>query len=126
MAMKIHAPLGALEVEAKAFEAGIIFVRDVGVQDIILEGDSMIMYRALIELSPPPQSVASIVEGILEIVREFRSVQFSHTRRQGNIPAHILAKQASSIADFTVWIEENPCFIEQALIQDVISLTSFE
>lgn len=102
MAMKIHAPLRALEVEAKAFEAGIIFVRDVGVQDIILEGDSMIMYRALIELCPPPQSVASIVEGILEIVREFRSVSFSHTRRQGNIPAHILAKQASSIADFTV------------------------
>lgn len=126
MAMKIHAPLGALEAEAKAFEAGIIFVKDVGVQDIILEGDSMIMYRALTELSPPPQSVASIVEGILEIVREFRSVQFSHTRRQGNIPAHILAKQASSIADFTVWIEENSCFIEQALIQDVISLTSFE
>lgn len=126
MAMKIHAPLGVLEAEAKAFEAGIIFVKDVGVQDIILERDSMIMYRALTELSPPPQSVASIVEGILEIVREFRSVQFSHTRRQGNIPAHILAKQASSIADFTVWIEENPCFIEQALIQDVISLTSFE
>lgn len=126
MAMKIHAPLGVLEAEAKAFEAGIIFVKDVGVQDIILERDSMIMYRALTELSPPPQSVASIVEGILEIVREFRSVQFSHTRRQGNNPAHILAKQASSIADFTVWIEENPCFIEQALIQDVISLTSFE
>ncbi|XP_075645523.1 uncharacterized protein LOC142616588 [Castanea sativa] len=54
MSMKIHAPLRALEAEAKAFEASIIFTRDVGVQDIILEGDSMIMYRALSELSPPP------------------------------------------------------------------------
>ena len=95
-----------------------------GGQDIILEGDSLIMYRALRELSPPPQSVAAIVEGILDLVKEFRSVQFSHTRRQGNIPAHILAKHASSIADFTIWIEENPYFIEQVLIHDGISLQS--
>ena len=54
MSMKIHAPLGAFEAEAKAFEARIIFARDMGVQDIILEGDSLIMYRALHELSPPP------------------------------------------------------------------------
>ncbi|XP_075636819.1 uncharacterized protein LOC142609068 [Castanea sativa] len=126
MSKKLHAPLGALKAEAKAFKAGIIFARDVGVQDIIIEGDSMIIFRALCELSPPPQSVASIIEGILDIVREFRSVQFSHTRRQGNIPAHILAKHASSIANFTVWIEQNPCFIEQALIHDVISLPSHE
>ena len=124
MSMKIHAPFGALEAEAKAFEAGIIFARDVGVQDIVLEGDLLIMYRALRELSPSPQSVVSIVEGILDLVKEFRSVQFSHTRRQGNIFAHILAKHAFSIADFTVWIEENPYFIKEALIHDLISLQS--
>lgn len=101
MSMKIRAPLRALEAEAKAFEAGIIYARDVGVQDIVLEGDSIIMYRAFYELSPPPlQSIASIVEGILELAQGFQRVQFSHIRRQENTPAHLLAKHASSIVDF--------------------------
>ena len=56
-----------------------------------------------------------------EICREFLGVEFSHVRRQGNRPAHLLAKHASDVADFTAWIEENPCFLEQALIHDVLS-----
>ena len=53
MTMKLHAPLGALEVEAKAFEVGMQFAKDVGIQDVVLEGDSIIIYRALCELSTP-------------------------------------------------------------------------
>lgn len=63
MSMKIRAPLGALKAEAKAFEVGIIYARDLGVQDIVLEGDSIIMYRAFCGLSPPPPSVNSIYYG---------------------------------------------------------------
>lgn len=37
-------PLGALEAEAKAFETGLLFAKDIGVREIILEGDSTIMY----------------------------------------------------------------------------------
>ena len=32
---------------------------------------------------------------------------------------HLLAKHALGIEDFSVWIEETPCFIEQALLHDV-------
>ena len=51
MSKKIQAPLGPLEVEAKAFEAGVQLARDMGYQDIILEGDSLILVRALYGLS---------------------------------------------------------------------------
>ena len=47
----------------------------------------------------------------------------SHVRRQGNGPTHLLAKHAKSIVDFTTWIEENPYFIEQIFIQDVIAFS---
>ena len=37
---KILAPLGAIEAETKAFEAGITFAKEVGIREFFLEGDS--------------------------------------------------------------------------------------
>ena len=54
---------------------------------------------------------------------EFRTVYVSHVRRQGNKPAHILANYALSLNEYVVWIEETPCCIEQALVQDFVSIS---
>ena len=121
LSKKVWVPLGALEAEAKAFEASLLLARDIGIQDIILEGDSLIIYNALCETSPPPSSVASIVLGMLDVCKEFRRIEFSHVKRKGNRPAHLLGKYAVGIDDFHVWMEENPCFLEQALSHDVLS-----
>jgi len=75
---KIIAPIGAVEAEAKAFEAGLLFAKDVGVWDVILEGDSLVVYNALCNISPPPSSIASVVQGILDMNGDFRSVRYSH------------------------------------------------
>lgn len=48
---KIMAPLGALEIEAKAFEFGLHFAMDLLIQDFILEGDSLVLVNALKEIS---------------------------------------------------------------------------
>ena len=44
---KINAPLGALEVEAKAYEAGLLLARHLGLRDRVLEGDSLTISNAL-------------------------------------------------------------------------------
>ena len=119
LSKKIWAPLRAIKVEAKAVETGLQFAKDLLIQDFILEGDSLIMTNALKELSPPPSFVATIVYNSLSATREFRQVEFSHVCQQGNKLAHLLAKYAQSIDDFSVWIEDDPCFIVQALLQDV-------
>ena len=52
----------------------------------------------------------------------------SHVRRQGNRPAHILAKHAKDIVNsdnFVTWIEENSSLIESAIAHDVLNLSSF-
>ena len=121
MSKKVLAPLGALETEAKAFEAGLLLARDIGIQDVILEGDSLVIYNALCEVSLPPSSVASIVDGMRDLCKVFRRLEFSHVKRKGNRPAHLLAKYVGGIDDFIVWMEENPCFLEQALSHDVPS-----
>ena len=105
---KIMAPMGAVEVEEKAFEVGLLFVKDISIQDVILEGDSMIVYNALCEKSFPLSSVEPVVRGIQEMAKDFRWIEFSHVRRQGNRSAHLLTKHASCIVDYITWIEENP------------------
>ena len=116
---KINAALGALEAEAKAFEAGLQFALDVGVHDFILEGDSMLLCNALSGYSLPPSSVASVVRGINMNCGVLSQVNFSHVKRQGNRPAHLLEKYVLGIVDFLTWIEENPYFLVQTLIHDV-------
>lgn len=64
LSKNIDAPLGPLEIEAKAFKVGLQLAKDVGIYDLILEGDSLLMYRALAGISPSPALVAAIVYGI--------------------------------------------------------------
>ena len=64
LSKNIDAPLGPLEIETKAFEVGLQFAKDVGIYDLILKGDSLVMYRALAGISPSPASVAAIVYGM--------------------------------------------------------------
>lgn len=80
MTRRLSEPLGEVKVEVKAFEAGVQFAKDIGIQDFILDGDSIIIHCALFELSPAPSFVDLVVQGILVACREFCQVSFSHVR----------------------------------------------
>ena len=77
LSKKFHAPLGPLEVEAKAFESGFQFSKEVGLQEFILEGDSLNVVRALQGLFPPSISVLPIIYGIQSSCYDEESVVFS-------------------------------------------------
>ena len=58
------APLGVVEAEAMAYEIGLIFAKDIGIHKFVIEGDSLIIHRALSAESKPPSSVSAIVQGM--------------------------------------------------------------
>ncbi|XP_075665274.1 uncharacterized protein LOC142634926 [Castanea sativa] len=64
LSLQIYAPLGPLEAEAKAMEAVVIFARDIGIQDVIFEGDSLQVCNAMNGCSLAPPTVANVLEGI--------------------------------------------------------------
>ena len=116
---KLEAPLSPLEAESKAFEAGILFALSRGFTDVVLEGDSQVLVNALAGSSSSPSAMASVIQGVLELCMGFTQIQFFHVKRQGNTPAHLVAKNAYSIVNDIVWVEEDLCLAKQALIHDV-------
>ena len=72
---RINEHLWAVEAEAKAFEEGLQLAKDIGIQDFILEGDSLIIHRALSDLIRAPTSMDSLIVGMRAfyglIVRSF-------------------------------------------------------
>ena len=121
LSKKFKAPLGDIAVEAKAFETGITFAKEVGILDFVLEGDSLTIVNALCEKTSAPSSVASLIYGIQAGSIDLRNVYFSHVCRSWNLPPHLLAKFAVGISNYFTWIEKCHCFLEQALVQDVSS-----
>ena len=106
LSKKIHAPLGTIEAEAKAFKTGIIFAKETGISDFILEGDSLVIVQALKECSHASSFISPLIYGMLAECHEFRNLVFSPMRRKGNKLAHLLAKQIFGLSGFSTWIED--------------------
>lgn len=126
LSKKLFTPLGPLETEAKAMEIRVTFAMAVGVRDVIFEGDSLVICNAIHCLTEAAPLVQNVVTGIPKRAQDFRTFAFSHTKRQGNTPAHVLAQHAVNVDDFVVWLEECPGCIERACMHDVLSKSTFE
>lgn len=90
------------------------------------EGDSLAVCNAIHGLLAIVPSVQNIVTGILKHVQGFSTFDFSHTKRQGNVLAHVMAQHATNVEDYVVWLEECPGLIENACLHDVLSFTNYE
>ena len=114
-----------IEDKAKAFEEGIVFAGDVGIQNFVVKGDYLAIVQALLDVSPAPSSVTPLVYGMIATTYGSQCVNFSHLQRQSNRPAHLLAKNALSIDDYVAWIEESPYSLKQALFHGALSLSVY-
>ena len=101
LSKKLYAPIGPMEIEARALDEGVNFSWEVGIRDLVVESDSQ---------------VATIIEGTRLKLLEFRHAIISHVKTQGNRPAHIFAQYVKNIDDYVSWIEENPIMIESVLV----------
>ena len=70
-----------------------------------------------------PSSVAHAISGILGMYGACSQIDISHIKRQGNKPAHLLTKYALGIDDYMTWMEEHPCFLQEALFHDESCIT---
>ena len=93
-------PLGAVEAKAKALEAGVNFSRDVRIRDVEIETDSLEIFNKVQGLASPSSFVANVLARIMVQASFLRQCKFSHTKRQGNVSAHVLAQHAKFVEDY--------------------------
>ena len=126
MSRKLEYPLGALAIEAKALEIRVIFAEEVGLRDVVFEGDSLLIFNAVHGIGEAEVSVLNIIHGVLRKAQCFRTFDFVHTKRQGNAPAHLLAQHAKNVENMFVWLEDCPSQVAHACAHDVLALQRSE
>ncbi|XP_075654884.1 uncharacterized protein LOC142625059 [Castanea sativa] len=97
LSKKLSAPLGALEVEAKAMEEAVMFAWDIGIHDCIFESDALTIVNTMLRLTDPPLSIDNNIAGAFSSLYGFRDVQFTHVPCSGNKATHTLAQFARGI-----------------------------
>ena len=112
-------PLGALEIEAKAAEVGAAFAWDLGLRDIILEGESQTVMAAIANHDPGPIQVKNLIASIKSWKSMFSVWQSSFTRRDGNKATHQMAKYAKHISNCISWVEDTLPIIASQILHDV-------
>ena len=108
LSKKFGLPLGGLEAEAKAVEEGVALAWDLGLKEVIIESDALLVTNSLEKQSVMPSSIRKVVKGILESLRKFNAWDVNHTRRSGNFVAHIMARQAKFLNVCNIWVEDTP------------------
>ena len=103
---RITLPSTVEDVEALACRKAISFSIELGLQDVVFEGDSKIIYKHLVLNSTCMTAFGHIIEDSRRLATRLRSVSFSHVRRKGNTVADKLAKLAKFLYEPQIWLED--------------------
>ena len=111
-----HLPQAYSAMEVKAMAAAT------GVTQIILEGDSLAVIKALREGEQLLSPIGLLLVDVRMLSQSFQKLFYSHSKREGNSVAYSVARYASSIPNFLVWMENVPPRIQSLVQVDLVSL----
>ena len=104
--------------ETLAVREGVLFARLRGYSHVVVESDCLEVVN-LCTLRGNSRSIASpIIQEIGELAGTFVSFSIRHVGRVLNVPAHLCAKRASTLAGTESWLGESPDFLVPSLLDD--------
>ena len=107
-AMSQHVPLPqtVMEVEALACRCAVSFAIELGLRELVIEGDSALVIQAIKDGQPCQSFYGHIVDDSLHLSAQLQSFNFYHVKRNCNRVADALAKKSWVGLDFQVWVED--------------------
>ena len=94
--------------EAQAALHSTIFAKDLGLSDVIFEGDAKQIILAINSEQPCMSSYGHLVDGAVFGVGGLGNSRFSHVKREANCVAHGLAKLALNLVSEITWVDSLP------------------
>ena len=78
-------------------EGAIIFILEIGLQDVVFKGDSEVIIKHLKAYQPCLTAFGHIIEEARALSAKLRKASFSHTRHKGNNVVDKLTKLAKNL-----------------------------
>ncbi|XP_075659223.1 uncharacterized protein LOC142629125 [Castanea sativa] len=109
-ALSMPIPLAQLvaAMEALACCGVVKFAIEIGLFQVVFEGDSVVIINALTKDTGELSSYGNILEDICTLVFVFQLVEFNHVPRNCNSVTNAFAKKVSSVLRLQVWLEDIP------------------
>ena len=117
---KIHQAYKLEEIKALAALMTVSFALELGFRSAILEGDSLGLIKALKAAECCLSPTGLLIEDLKRVANSYVRLLYSHVKRNDNMAAHSLVKNALCIQDFQVWMEDIPSHIVSILQLDVV------
>ena len=104
------------DAEALAARVALQLAWDSGLRNVEVEGDSLVVIRALKDQERCLASYGDIIMDIQHLAASFQCVKYCHVRRTGNNAAHVLARKVLDLhSEFLVWLEDVPGFLDNVI-----------
>ena len=94
------------------------FASEIGVQEVIFKGDSMIVIQALTHGAASEAPYGNLIDNILILASHLSKVDFCHVKHSCTRVANALAKRVKTGVEFLAWIED--------LSEDIAPLALFD
>ena len=107
------------DLEALACRRAVMFAAEKDLQNVIFEGDSVLVTNAIVQEDPVLTSYGDTVDDIRSLVSVFQSFQFAFVHRSGNVVTDAFAKKAKCLAGYREWLGNLPSDISQLVDFDV-------
>ncbi|XP_075665671.1 uncharacterized protein LOC142635397 [Castanea sativa] len=102
MSQQLCQAYSAEEIERVAACKALQFASDIGIRVAVLEGDSQILIKRLVESVEVLSYSGALLNDVRRCSSFYNQLCYSHVKREGNKVAHSLAKYAKHISDYVV------------------------
>ena len=123
MAARISQQLQPVEIEALAANKALEFAREMDIKDAVLEGDSLLVMKALNFKNTGLAPFGLLLQDSLDISSRFSKLSYSHTEREGNTIAHNLAQLAFNLTNCVIWMEDIPSDVMTSYHADLAGIS---
>lgn len=106
------------EAEAMAIREALSWMKNHKIDFLQVETDALQIVQDL-KSSNAISACALILLDVKEMMSDFSHISISFVKRSANMAAHLLARESILMSDRTVWVDNQPSFIVNALYVDL-------